>query len=135
MFFGADVATAKQLGKSFAALVGSYDLNFCKYSLRMSEQTNANPNKQSQEIIVNMEEMATILLKKFEQKNGRFPSRIVFYRDGVDLGQFKDVLDEEMCALKRACAKMNRSPKITMIVVVKRHHTKFYPINQNDTVF
>lgn len=134
MFFGADVATVESLGKSYAAVVGSYDLNFSKYSVRVSEQINAKENKSSQEIILNMEEMAFLLLRKFEQKNGRFPTRIIFYRDGIDSGQLQDVLDQEMCALKRACARMNKSPKITMIVVIKRHHTKFYPTKQEDTV-
>lgn len=134
MFFGADVATVESKGKSYAAVVGSYDLNFCKYSVRVSEQTNLNENKNSQEIILNMEEMALSLLKKFEQKNGQLPSRIVFYRDGVDSGQFQDVLDQEMCALKRACAKLNKPVKITLVVVVKRHHTKFYPMNPEDAI-
>jgi eukaryotic translation initiation factor 2C len=134
MFLGADVATLESQGKSFAALVGSYDLNFCKYGVRVSEQRNYNENKNSQEIILNMEEMAFLLLKKFEDKMKRFPTRIVFYRDGVDVGQFQDVLDNEIAALKRACAKFNKHPKITMVIVVKRHHVKFYPTQEADKI-
>lgn len=134
MFFGADVATVASKGKSYAAVVGSYDLDFCKYAVRVSEQVNENDNKSSQEIILNMEEMAYSLLKKFEEKNKKLPTKIVFYRDGVDSGQFQGVLDQEMFALKKACAKFNQNIKITMIVVVKRHHTKFYPTRAEDAV-
>lgn len=134
MFFGADVATVASKGKSYAAVVGSYDLNFCKYAVRVSEQVNLNENKASQEIILNMEEMATSLLKKFEEKNKQLPKRIVFYRDGVDSGQFQGILDQEMFALKKACAKFNKEIKITMVVVVKRHHTKLYPTKQDDMI-
>lgn len=134
MFFGADVATVASKGKSYAAVVGSYDLDFCKYAVRVSEQVNENDNKSSQEIILNMEEMAYSLLKKFEEKNKKLPTKIVFYRDGVDSGQFQGVLDQEMFALKKACAKFNQNIKITMVVVVKRHHTKFYPTRAEDAV-
>jgi eukaryotic translation initiation factor 2C len=134
MFMGADVATLDSQSKSFAALVGSYDLDFCKYSVRLSEQMNSNENKHSQEIILNMEDMAYLLLKKFEEKTKRFPTRIIFYRDGVDVGQFQAVLDKEIAALKNACAKFNKCPKITMIIVVKRHNTKLYSTHQNDMV-
>jgi hypothetical protein len=47
--------------------------------------------------------MATDLLKLFAQKNGCFPNKIVFYRDGVDDGHFQKVLDNEVRALQNAC--------------------------------
>ena len=64
--------------------------------------------------------MATDLLKLFAQRNGCFPNKIVFYRDGqlsktwrlffsaaflvgVDDGHFQKVLDNEVRALQNAC--------------------------------
>jgi hypothetical protein len=65
--------------------------------------------------------MATDLLKLFAQRNGCFPNKIVFYRDGktfyylielfyffmyqlgVDDGHFQKVLDNEIRALQNAC--------------------------------
>lgn len=71
--------------------------------------------------------MATDLLKLFAQRNGCFPNKIVFYRDGpssfflfeqnreksffsgVDDGHFQKVLDNEVRALQNACKGNNLS--------------------------
>lgn len=47
----------------------------------MSEQYPAR-GRISLEIIKDLYQMATDLLKLFAQKNGCFPNKIVFYRDG-----------------------------------------------------
>jgi eukaryotic translation initiation factor 2C len=134
MFMGADV-TNFGLGvdrNSVAAVVGSYDLQFTKYAVRLSEQRNANDNRQSQEIILDLEEMATALIMTFRAKTGATPKRIVFYRDGLDSGQFQRVLENEVIALRNACTKLNFTPKITMVIVQKRHHTRLFPISSCD---
>ena len=74
------------------------------------------------------------------------PKRIIFYRDGVSEGQFKQVLDEELPLVKglsgplcvdvyyllirsssAACEEVGISPNITVIIVGKRHHVRFFP--------
>jgi eukaryotic translation initiation factor 2C len=133
MFFGADVTNFGGGERcSIASVVGSYDLNFTKYAARLSEQKNLNENRQSQEIILDLEEMSFTLIKTFQKNNNLLPKRIIFYRDGVDSGQFEKVLNEEIVALKQACKRLNFDPKITMIVVQKRHHARFFPIKQED---
>jgi eukaryotic translation initiation factor 2C len=61
------------------------------------------------------------------------PTKILFYRDGVSTGQFEQVRDYELPQVKEAwreaCPGMP-IPKITLVVAVKRHHTRFYPISQ-----
>jgi hypothetical protein len=52
-----------------------------QYASRVSEQFPAR-GKISLEIIKDLYQMATDLLKLFAQKNGCFPNKIVFYRDG-----------------------------------------------------
>lgn len=48
--------------------------------------------------------MVIDLLKVFAHSCGdRLPNRIVFYRDGVDDGQFQKVLDNEVKKIKDAC--------------------------------
>ncbi|XP_003370078.1 eukaryotic translation initiation factor 2C 3, partial [Trichinella spiralis] len=60
--------------------------------------------------------------------NGTAPKNIIVYRDGVSEGQFMQVLEEELSALRRACRSVatNYRPLITFIVVQKRHHARFF---------
>jgi len=43
------------------------------------------------------------LLVTFRTKNGKFPERILFYRDGVSEGQYAQVMATEVAAVKEAC--------------------------------
>ncbi|KAF3330154.1 hypothetical protein FCM35_KLT05485 [Carex littledalei] len=57
------------------------------------------------------------------------PARIIFYRDGVSEGQFNHVLLYEMDAIRKACQSLEEGylPKVTFVVVQKRHHTRLFP--------
>jgi eukaryotic translation initiation factor 2C len=58
----------------------------------------------SVEIIKELDQMVMDLLKVFARTCGnRLPNRIVFYRDGVDDGQFQKVLDNEVKKVRDAC--------------------------------
>ncbi|KAF5019913.1 hypothetical protein F66182_8075 [Fusarium sp. NRRL 66182] len=60
----------------------------------------------------------------------QLPENIVIFRDGVSEGQFAQVLNKELPRIRIACNAMypkNRSPKISILVSVKRHQTRFYP--------
>lgn len=64
---------------------------------------------------------------KTEAKDPR-PAQIIIYRDGVSESQFEKVLQQELSAFKKACSSLgDYNPKITFIVVQKRHHTRFFP--------
>lgn len=91
-------------------------------------------------------------LEAFRKQNGRLPDSIIVYRDGVSesispsrtipqreclltqifAGQFKAVLNEELPRVYEACGRMSAGykPKITIIIVGKRHHTRFYPTDK-----
>ncbi|CAF1938445.1 unnamed protein product [Rotaria magnacalcarata] len=140
MFFGADVThtTCSRDKPSTAAVIGSIDSTSTQYASRVSEQYPAR-GRISLEIIKDLYQMATDLLKLFAQKNGCFPNKIVFYRDGVDDGHFQKVLDNELRALQNACKALymnNPLPKITFIIVKKRHNTRFFirESNSNSTM-
>ncbi|KAG9122737.1 hypothetical protein FRC07_000749, partial [Ceratobasidium sp. 392] len=88
------------------------------------------------EVIADLEEMAVHIIKLFqgyqkavEKKANPGPKRILFYRDGVSEGQFKTILEKELPALQRACEKcdLKPMPKITLVIVGKRHHTRMFP--------
>ncbi|KAI5066488.1 hypothetical protein GOP47_0019112 [Adiantum capillus-veneris] len=89
------------------------------------------------------------LLRAFSETQGRKPERIMYYRDGVSEGEFEAVLNSELEAIKKACEALgwgkrehaggngesqskrqqvgDELPKITFIVVQKRHHTRLFP--------
>lgn len=67
---------------------------------------------------------------------GKLPDNILIYRDGVSEGQFSQVLDKELPSIREACRKkyspQSQQPKITIIVSVKRHQTRFYPTSTEE---
>lgn len=54
---------------------------------------------------------------------------ILMYRDGVSEGQFPQVIYYEIQAIKRACKAHKADIQITCLVVQKRHHVRFFPID------
>uniref|UniRef100_A0A1D1XV91 Protein argonaute MEL1 n=1 Tax=Anthurium amnicola TaxID=1678845 RepID=A0A1D1XV91_9ARAE len=84
------------------------------------------------EIIADLANMTKELLKTFYQTCGRKPDRILFYRDGVSEGQFGHVMTNEINAVRAACQALdaNYKPKITFVIVQKRHHTRFFPMDR-----
>jgi eukaryotic translation initiation factor 2C len=56
-------------------------------------------------VIVDLESAVRELLMTFYSENNKHkPTAILFYRDGVSEGQFKDVLKYEYGAIKRVSA-------------------------------
>ena len=73
-------------------------------------------------------------LWKTKGKHAEFPENILVYRDGVSEGQYDIVLNKELPLLREACAEVyppaatkKGLPYMTIAVVGKRHHTRFYP--------
>lgn len=67
-------------------------------------------------------------------KHTAYPENIIIYRDGVSEGQYQSVLDEELPQIRAACKEVypvadqkKGLPRLTIAVVGKRHHTRFYP--------
>jgi eukaryotic translation initiation factor 2C len=75
------------------------------------------------------------LLISFRRATGQKPLRIIFYRDGVSEGQFYQVLLYELDAIRKACASLepDYQPPVTFVVVQKRHHTRLFACNHNDS--
>ncbi|KAJ6644540.1 Protein argonaute-2 [Pseudolycoriella hygida] len=127
MLVGADVTHPSPDQKKIPSVVGvaaSHDQNgFCyNISLRLQE-----PRR---EIIAELEQMMTQHLEFYHKKNKKLPKKILYYRDGVSDGQFQQVMDCEYEAIKRACsaaARGKKNIKLTVFIVQKRHHTRFFP--------
>jgi eukaryotic translation initiation factor 2C len=140
MIFGADVThpsinnpnDTTTASESIAAVTGSLDKECCYYAARLYAQKT--PNGNAYEMIHDLDKMFIDLLKVHHQKNGSFPTRIVFFRDGVSEGQFSLVLRHEMNRIRTACQNINPGykPAITFVIVQKRHHTRFIPKNPRE---
>ncbi|CAB4387407.1 unnamed protein product [Rhizophagus irregularis] len=133
MIFGADVyhsGVHEQHMPSIASVCASMDAAATIYSGRYS--MNKEPRN---ETIEELDLMVIDLLKAFRAKNGRLPQRILFYRDGVSEGQFRKVMEVEVDMLRKAFkgGYGDNPPKLTFIIVQKRHHTRFEPTNQRDS--
>jgi eukaryotic translation initiation factor 2C len=104
------------------------------------------------EIIKELDKMVAELLQVFARGCGnRLPNKIIFYRDGVDEGQYQKVLDHEVMKIKAACRGKpsmiityikilllavygNKPlPQLTFIVVKKRHNTRFFLYENEET--
>ena len=68
------------------------------------------------------------------QDNNNDTFTFFFYRDGVSEGQFTQVLQHELTAIREACIKLESDykPGITFIVVQKRHHTRLFCADRNE---
>lgn len=120
---------------SFAALVGSVDANAAKYVSILK------PQGPRVELISELKEMAKYIINQYiayrthvekKSKDAAAPKRILFYRDGVSEGQFPQVLEHELSKIKEACKEIGIQPKITLVVVGKRHHMRLFTQNPQD---
>jgi hypothetical protein len=131
MVMGADV-THPGIGEmdkpSIAAVVASHDIKMARYGAAVRVQATR------QEIIQDLASMTKEHLESFLAINRRLPERILFYRDGVSEGQYAQVLNEEVKSLKAGCAAFQEgyAPTITMVIVQKRHHTRFMTTTSQD---
>lgn len=121
---------------SVAGLVASTDKHFGQWPGRLSIQSEAR-----QEMVSDLTEMLKHALKNWINigKHASLPENVLVYRDGVSEGQYQTVYDEEIPRLRQAFAEMypadltkKNLPRLTVIIVGKRHHTRFYPTQTKD---
>ncbi|KAF7928120.1 uncharacterized protein EAE97_009918 [Botrytis byssoidea] len=132
MIMGADVT---HVGKgqddacpSQAGVVATRDSNYVHYL------ASARLQPHNTEFIEDLRGMVEERLEAYYQYNGYLPAHILFYRDGVGEAQYGMVLEEELPQIRAACASLvvrheGGTPLITLLVVGKRHHARFFPDN------
>jgi eukaryotic translation initiation factor 2C len=112
--------------KSIAAVMASTGIDFAQFSGCIRIQTGRV------EMVEKLSMMMRARLELWEAKNNNvLPDRVVLFRDGVSEGQLETVLDKKKSQLDVLFGEMYRSkgkpiPKLTIIVVDKRHHIGFY---------
>ena len=137
IIFGADVTHPSLIENgipSIAAVVASMDANATKYCARVRAQRHEKQGG-AQEIITDLAAMVKELLIEFYKANWKLkPRKIIFYRDGVSEGQFDQVLVHEVRAVQEACMMLEKEyrPRITFVVVQKRHHTRLFCEDKRD---
>jgi len=87
----------------------------------------------SESILKNMIKERLEIWRKYNQQ---LPKKILVYRDGVSEGQYASVLGQELphfeAAFKELYGSKDKWPKMAVIVVGKRHHTRFYATKTED---
>lgn len=133
MIIGIDVTHPSPGSASFApsiaGVVANVDSEFGQWPGVVSLQSQGG-----QEMVTNLDSMLVSRLNLWKTKNnGRLPQKVLVYRDGVSEGQYQLILDQELPLLREACKKTyppGRQPKITIIIVGKRHNTRFFPTQE-----
>lgn len=115
---------------SIAGVVASIDKQYAQWP------ASIRPQKSRQEMVDNLDQMIIERLQLWRKHNANaLPDKILVYRDGVSEGQYETVLNDELPAIKKACEKLygkTPQPKMSIIIVGKRHHTRFYPTSTDD---
>ncbi|KAJ5638279.1 hypothetical protein N7490_008158 [Penicillium lividum] len=119
---------------SVAAIVASVDPTLAQWPAEIRIQGSRN------EMVADLDVLMQSRLKLWAKHNkNKYPGNIVVYRDGVSEGQYNLVLDNELPLLKRACAAVYPAaetkrglPAMSIIIVGKRHNTRFYPTSDAD---
>ncbi|XP_044001801.1 protein argonaute-2 [Aphidius gifuensis] len=135
MFIGADVTHPSPDATdipSIAAVAASFDPTAFKYNVTIKLQ----PPRQ--EVISDLTEIIYNQLSRFMEMNKqRKPDKIIYYRDGVSEGQFPQIMHYELTAIRNACVKIGLpekyEPKITFLVVQKRHHIRLFPTDKRNS--
>ncbi|KAM0880017.1 hypothetical protein ACQ4PT_033880 [Festuca glaucescens] len=130
IIFGADVTHPNALddsAPSIASVVASQDWpEVTKYHGDVHAQGHR------EELIQGLEDIVKKLLLSFQRESKQRPQQLIFYRDGVSEGQFRQVLEKEIPEIEKAWKSLyNEKAPITFIVVQKRHHTRLFPSDSN----
>ncbi len=139
--FGADVThpqAGDSISPSIAAVVASVDLQASMYTAvvhaQVTKKTKPSKKTETVEIIDNLDQIVKELLIRYYRRTKCKPGKILFYRDGVSEGQFEQVYMYELRAIQKACMELpgNYRPGITLVVVQKRHHARFFCADAKD---
>nr|POF12669.1 protein argonaute 18 [Quercus suber] len=137
MFVGLDVTHpspgSTSSAPSVASIVSSIDSTLAQWPAAIRVQ------EARKEMITDLTELVEGQLKLWQAKHRTLPVNIILYRDGVSEGQYQVVLDVELPSIKQAINNVYSPtqvkqglPALSIIVVGKRHHTRFYPTKEAD---
>ncbi|KAF6224562.1 hypothetical protein HO173_013002 [Letharia columbiana] len=129
MVIGIDVThpspgPAKRTALSVAAMVANVDNELAQWPIHL------RINTAGKEMVDLLGSMRTTRLELWESDHANsLPDNLLIYRDGVSESQYKTVLEKELGRIRNTCQVKYRGrdpPKITLIIVGKRHHTRIF---------
>jgi len=120
---------------SMAGLVASVDKNASQYVATTSIQS---PRVEIVENLTNMLMTVLPMFRSYRDLKGEgnkcWPEHLIIFRDGVSEGELQTVVEKEFAQVKDVIDKgwsnpgmPPTKPKVTFIVVGKRHHIRFAP--------
>lgn len=119
---------------SVAGIVASVDATLAQWPAEIRVQGAR------QEMVADLETLLASRLLHWRKLNRSLPENIIVYRDGVSEGQYNKVIEEELPLLQEACKKTYPAdqtkkglPRLAIVVVGKRHNTRFYPTTEQDS--
>ena len=114
---------------SIVGLVASVDGDYAQWAPSVAFQS-----RERRELVdSSLAKMIGERLDYWQTLNKRLPSSLLVYRDGVSESQYDQVVQSELPDIKLACCLRYKTiplPKITLLVVGKRHHTRFFDMSQ-----
>ncbi|KAI4623607.1 hypothetical protein J4E80_003418 [Alternaria sp. BMP 0032] len=147
LVLGADLvhppAGALEDTPSIACMVGSIDNHGGCFPGSARLQSKDRDDRE----IIDEENIMSMVKERIKawrvDKGGLFPLNIIYYRDGVSEGHYQKVVSVELKAIRRAWREAqaatntillrgDKDVKLTALVGVKRHHTRFYPMTDKD---
>ena len=116
---------------SVASMVASIDKELAQWPVDLRVQV-----RKGQEMLDKVDQMLGSRLLLWHSHYNAYPENILVYRDGVSESQYPQVLSEELEKMREESKKLySRAgqplPRFTLIIVGKRHHTRFFPVGQN----
>lgn len=124
MICGMDVFHSTALGKkSVLALTASQNVSATTYW-----STSVIQDEIGQEASNNLTTSMQKALEAFKKNNGAFPTRVIFYRDGVGEGQVQGVCVPEIEQIKQSLTNLGiaDNAKLMYINTCKRVNTRIF---------
>ncbi|KJK73539.1 hypothetical protein H634G_11210 [Metarhizium anisopliae BRIP 53293] len=137
MLVGIDVTHpspgSSQNAPSVAGIVASVDKQLAQWPAELRIQAA------QQEMVSGLDDLLKSRLVLWRKHNPSYPENILVCRDGVSEGEYGRVLDQEEPQLRNACRDLYPTedtkrglPRLTFVIVGKRHNARFYATRQED---
>ena len=137
MLSGVKASTGAQIAPSITAMVASKGQDLAQWPVEFCLQDQAREETVEATLI---SDLLKTRLTVWRNANGRLPENILVYRDGVSETQYEKTINKELEGMRQACKETytvdqqkQGLPRFSVIIVGKRHHTRFYVTEEKNT--